>query len=90
MDVSDVADVHVGAPPGPLSSWAIRRVHFRGFEGLPATRGAKVLSPAFSCFGRQWTVEICPGGVEGSNEGGVAVYLHNASPESIQAQYKLA
>ena len=87
-EVSDVADVHVGAPPGPLSSWAIRRVHFHGFEGLPTTRGAKVLSPKFSFFGHQWAVHIYPGGHTASKDGYVAVHLINISSESIQADYK--
>ena len=75
MAVSGVADVHVGTPPGPLSDWEIRRVHFHGFEGLPKTSGAEVYSPEFSCFGHQWSVAIFPGGVEVSEEGYVAVYL---------------
>ena len=41
--------MHVGVPPpGPLSDWVIKRVHFHGFEGLPTTRGT--MSPKFSCF----------------------------------------
>ena len=87
MEVSDVVDVHVGAPPGPLSSWVIRKVHFHGFAGLPTTRDEKVLSPEFSCFGHQWTVAICPGGNRHSDEGYVSVFLSNRSPESIQAYY---
>ncbi|EJK45748.1 hypothetical protein THAOC_35622 [Thalassiosira oceanica] len=89
MEVSDVADVHVGTPPGPLSSWALRRVHFHGFAGLPTTRNEVVCSPEFSCFGRQWRVELYPGGHEDSKEGNVSVSLTNESPESIQAHFKI-
>ena len=91
MDAADVAGdiVHVGTPPGPLSDWVIKKVHFHGFEGLPTTRGEEVKSPKFSCFGHQWTVAIYPGGVKVSNEGGVAIFLVSESPESIQADYKI-
>jgi len=89
MEISDVADVHVGTPPGPLSSWALRRVHFHGFAGLPTTRNEMVCSPPFSCFGHQWRVAVFPGGGEDSKEGYVAAYLSNESPESIQAYYKI-
>ena len=81
--------MHVGTPPGPLSDWVIKKVHFHGFEGLPTTRGEEVKSPEFSCFGHQWTVAIYPGGVKVSNEGGVAIFLVSESPESIQADYKI-
>mmetsp|Transcript_14630 Transcript_14630/g.33948 ORF Transcript_14630/g.33948 Transcript_14630/m.33948 type:complete len:408 (+) Transcript_14630:321-1544(+) len=83
-------DVHVGAPPGPLSDWVMRKVHFHGFAGLPTARGVSVKSPEFSCFGHQWLVVLYPGGgrLEGSKEGHVSVYLHNQSPESIQAYFK--
>lgn len=33
MEAVDVAaDVHVGTPPGPLSKWVMRKVHFHGFN----------------------------------------------------------
>ena len=89
MAVSGVADVHVGTPPGPLSDWEIRRVHFHGFSGLSKTIGDEVRSPVFSCFGHQWTASIYPGGDNRSKEGYVEVYLYNRSPESIQAHYKI-
>ena len=94
MDAADVAAadiVHVGTPPppGPLSEWVIKKVHFHGFEGLTATRGEEVKSPEFSCFGHQWTVDIYPGGDEDSKEGYVAVYLSNESPESIEADFNI-
>ena len=94
MGTVDVAaDAHVvgppPVPPGPLSDWIMREVHFHGFEGLPTTRDDEVLSPEFSCFGHQWAVAIYPGGHEGEEEGYVAVYLHNRSPESIDADYKI-
>ena len=85
----NVEEIHVGTPPGPLSDWVIKKVHFHGFAGLPTTRGTKVKSPEFSCFGHQWSVMIIPGGEEDSEEGYVAVYLVNRSPESIQAYYKI-
>ena len=89
MEKVDVADVHVGVPPGPLSSW-IRRVHFHGFEGLTTARDEEVLSSKFSCFGHhQWRVAIYPGGSELSEEDNVSVYLRNASPESIQVHFKI-
>ncbi|EJK48271.1 hypothetical protein THAOC_32950 [Thalassiosira oceanica] len=88
--VKVAADVHVGTPPGPLSDWVMRKVHFHGFAGLPTARGVSVKSPEFSCFGHQWLVVLYPGGgrLEGSKEGHVSVYLHNQSPESIQAYFK--
>ena len=88
MAVSGVADVHVGTPPGPLSDWEIRRVHFHGFAGLTSTRDTFVVSPTFSCFGHQWTLVIFPGGHTESKEGYAAVSLHNKTPESIQAHCK--
>jgi len=89
MEASDVADVHVGTPSGPLSDWAIRRIHFHGFEGLPATVGDKVQSPVFSCFGHQWAAKIYPGGNEASKQGYVGVAVYNVLPESIEAYFKI-
>ena len=83
------ADVHAGTPPGPLSDWVARKVHFHNFEGLPTERDEPVYSPEFSCFGHRWTVRIVPGGVNKSKEGYVAVYLSNESSESIQAYNKI-
>jgi len=87
--VKVAAAVHVGTPPGPLSDWIMREVHFHEFEGLTTEREAAVKSPEFSCFGHQWTVKIYPGGKDRSEEGNVAVFLCNESPESIQACYKI-
>ncbi|EJK61010.1 hypothetical protein THAOC_18565 [Thalassiosira oceanica] len=87
--VKVAADVHVGPQPGPLSDWIMRKVHFHGFAGLLTTQGTEVKSPKFSCFGHKWIVSIYPGGHEDSNEGEVAVYLCNESPESIRAFYKI-
>ena len=94
--VLDVADVHVGTPPpspspspGPLQNWAVRKVHFHGFAGLPTTRNEAVYSPEFSCSGHQWSVIIYPGGEVYSREGRVSVYLRNESPESMKAEYKI-
>ena len=87
--VQFAADVHVGTQPGPLSDWVARKVHFHNFEGLPTTRNQPVLAPEFSCFGHRWTVGICPGGANSSEEGKVAVYLSNLSSESTQAHYKI-
>ncbi|EJK72127.1 hypothetical protein THAOC_06373 [Thalassiosira oceanica] len=87
MEAGDV--VHVGTPPGPLSDWVIKKVHFHGFEGLPTTRHVPVESPKFSCFGRQWKVAIYPGGQRESEAGNVAAYLGNLSSESIDASFKI-
>ena len=90
--VDIAADVHVGTPPeppGPLSNWVTRKVHFHGFAGLPTTRGEAGSSPEFSCFGHQWTLEIMPGGGDTSEEGYASLFLCNESPESIQAYYKI-
>lgn len=94
MGTVDVAaDAHVvgtpPVPPGQLSDWIMREVHFHGFAGLTTTRDEDVLSPEFSCFGHQWAVAIYPGGHEGEDESYVAVYLHNRSSESIVADYKI-
>ncbi|EJK54788.1 hypothetical protein THAOC_25556 [Thalassiosira oceanica] len=87
MDAGDV--VNVGTPPGPLSDWAIKKVHFHGFAGLPTTRNVPAESPEFSCFGHQWMVAIYPGGHKQSKEeGNVTVLLYNQSLESIQAHFK--
>ncbi|EJK55825.1 hypothetical protein THAOC_24399 [Thalassiosira oceanica] len=87
MDAGDV--VNVGTPPGPLSDWAIKKVHFHGFAGLPTTRNVPAESPEFSCFGHQWMVAIYPGGHKQSKEeGNVTVLLYNHSLESIQAHFK--
>ncbi|EJK76775.1 hypothetical protein THAOC_01445, partial [Thalassiosira oceanica] len=81
--------VHVGTPPGPLSDWIMREVHFHEFEGLTTEREAMVKPPEFSCFGHQWGVAMYPGGKERSEEGYVAVYLGNLSSENIEACYKI-
>jgi len=43
--VKAAAAVHVGTPPGPLSDWIMREVHFHGFAALPTTPGTAVKSP---------------------------------------------
>ena len=90
MDVAAAVEVHIGTPPGPLTDWAVSKIHTHGFAALPTTRGSKVRSPEFSCFGHQWVVAIYPGGKDDSSrEGYVSVFLHNESPESIQAYTKI-
>ena len=88
MELS-VADVHVGAPPVSIQWRALRKVHFHGFAALPTTRGDKVKSPVFSCFGHMWTLAIYPGEDEVSREGHVAVHLVNESRGSIQTEFKI-
>ncbi|EJK55823.1 hypothetical protein THAOC_24397 [Thalassiosira oceanica] len=87
MEAGDV--VHVGTPPGPLSDWVIKKVHFHGFAGLPTTRNESVYSPEFSCFGRQWMMAIYPGGHKDSKEGYISTFIANRSAVSIQADYKI-
>ncbi|EJK73567.1 hypothetical protein THAOC_04800, partial [Thalassiosira oceanica] len=80
--------VHVGAPPGGLSDWAITPLHFNGFADLPTTEGVEVRSPLFSCFGHQWITAIYPGGDIDSNDGYVALFLANRTEEYIEIVYK--
>ncbi|EJK57828.1 hypothetical protein THAOC_22093, partial [Thalassiosira oceanica] len=87
---NEIEEIHVGTKPGPLSDWAIKKIHFHGFAGLPTTRNVAVTSPEFSCFGHKWMVQIYPGGNDPFTIGGyAAVFLYNQSSESIQAHYKI-
>jgi hypothetical protein len=62
-------------------------VHFVGFAGLPAERGAYAESEVFKCFGNEWQLVMYPGGHERADEGMVSVYLVNMSSKSINVEY---
>jgi len=81
--------IDVGTPPDDISDgWATTLVRFHEFANLPSTRGDDYTeSPRFSCCGRQWCLQICPGGDEDSTEGYVAVLLVNKSDVSIKIQF---
>ncbi|KAL7526436.1 hypothetical protein ACHAXR_001488, partial [Thalassiosira sp. AJA248-18] len=79
--------VGFGTPSNEFQEWETIPVYFHGFEGLDTSRGAFVDSPEFTCFGRQWTLRIYPGGRTDSDDGVVSVYLRNMSEESIEVEY---
>jgi len=84
--------VDVGTPPKNYEEWETIQVRFHGFADLSTTRGEEIESPAFSCFGHQWALVLCPGGstIPESPEGCVAVNFCWKSPTysgSIKIQY---
>ena len=83
--------VDVGTPPNGYEEWTTIQVRFHGFADLPTTRGGEIESPAFSCFGHQWELVLCPGGstYPESPEGYVAVKFRRKSTysSSIKIQY---
>ena len=84
--------VDVGTPPRDYEDWTTIQVRFHRFADLSTTRGAEIESPAFSCFGHQWALVLCPGGstIPESPEGCVAVNFCWKSPtysSSIKIQY---
>jgi len=88
-----ISRVDVGTPPNDFEGWTTANVCFHGFADLTTTRGEGVISPEFSCFGHQWTLEIYPGGTseshgdEDSDEGYVTVFLENESRNSIKIEW---
>lgn len=84
--IQRVTTVAVGTPPANYSysnHQKIVEVHFHGFEDLPSDRGAKTMSPTFTCLGREWRLAIFPGGDDYSDEGYMAVYLYHLSPGTV-------
>ena len=79
--------VIVGKPSLCRDGWTRTEVCFHGFANLSTTRGEEVESPEFSCFGRQWTLALYPGGDVGSADGYVAIDLGIMSNEAIKIQY---
>ena len=79
--------VDFGTPPDGFKDWTTTSVCFHGFADISRTRGEKVKSPRFSCFGHQWLLELYPGGKATSSERYVAIYLVNYSTASIKIQY---
>ena len=77
----------VGKPSLCRDGWTRTEVCFHGFSDLSTTRGEEVESPEFSCFGRQWTLALYPGGDVGSADGYVAIDLGIMSNEAIKIQY---
>lgn len=67
--------------------WVIAPVRFHGFEGLNASKGARVQSAEFTCFGHKWSLAIFPGGDTDSRDGMVGVFLVNMSEEIIEVEY---
>ena len=82
--------VHVGTEPKEFEDWTSTKVYFHGFANLSTTRDEFIRSPAFSCFGHQWVLDIYPGGEEDSAEGYVTAWLVNKSNTSIKIQYGLS
>jgi len=88
--MSKISRVDVGTPPtqwtNNFEGWTTINVCFHGFANLSTTRDERVESPAFSCFGHQWTLNLYPGGEVNSPVGYAAVALANASDTSIKMQ----
>ena len=85
--MSSNSGVHVGTPPGDFKDWRTINVYFHRLADLPTTRGEKVRSPEFSCFGHQWKLKLYPGGGTNSPEGYISIYLCNISNKSINIQF---
>lgn len=77
--------VDVGTPPSGFHSQETSLIRFHGFAALPTTRGLVILSPGFTCFGRQWCLSLYPGGkdISASGDGRVSVFLHLLSNETL-------
>ena len=78
--------VDVGTPPSSFERYDFAEVCYHGFEAL-STEGEEVASPEFTCLGHRWRLRVYPGGHDGSDDGGVAVYLQNMSDETIEIEY---
>ena len=78
--------VDVGTPPDDIDEWTTTVVRFHGFAKL-TTRGERVDSPEFSCFGHQWRLVLYPGGTANSHEGYAALNLGNFSNTGIKIQF---
>mmetsp|Transcript_15833 Transcript_15833/g.38052 ORF Transcript_15833/g.38052 Transcript_15833/m.38052 type:complete len:417 (+) Transcript_15833:65-1315(+) len=82
--------VTVGRPPDDddaFEGWEFVEVYFYGFEDLPSARNDCVESPQFECFGRQWRLDMYPGGINSeanvSEEGKISIFLAHCSKGSI-------
>mmetsp|Transcript_21709 Transcript_21709/g.47224 ORF Transcript_21709/g.47224 Transcript_21709/m.47224 type:complete len:405 (+) Transcript_21709:47-1261(+) len=85
---SDTTTVDVGTLPSGFQNWDSAIVNFHGFEDLSSVRGEEIKSPKFTCVGNRWRLSIYPGGEERSDDGNVAVALHNIIAESIKLRYR--
>jgi hypothetical protein len=81
------AHIHVGTPPPGFKEWETHTVHVHGFESLTSVRGEFVASPELMLLGKQWCLELYPGGNEDADEGMTSLYLCNMSNEAIDAEY---
>ena len=84
--------VNVGTPPTTEEATletAKLEVHFHNFRNLSSTNDVSVKSPKFTCFGRQWKLQLYPGGDCQSDSGKSAVYLHYYSNGGVEIDYIL-
>eukprot|EP00571_Detonula_confervacea_P010412 CAMPEP_0172303502 /NCGR_PEP_ID=MMETSP1058-20130122/5034_1 /TAXON_ID=83371 /ORGANISM="Detonula confervacea, Strain CCMP 353" /LENGTH=400 /DNA_ID=CAMNT_0013014343 /DNA_START=117 /DNA_END=1319 /DNA_ORIENTATION=- len=86
--IENTTAVAVGTPPAgyEYSHEQMRsvEVHFHNFTHLPSESYDQVFSPEFTCLGRQWKLELNPGGR--SNPTKIAILLHLCSSESIELE----
>ena len=91
IETSRIHKVDVGAPPSSTATsdigWEIIQVHYHDFENLTTTRGERVVSPEFTCFGHTWSLHVYPGGSTNSDDGMVRISLRNMSNKSIKVQF---
>ena len=82
--------VDVGTPSPEFQGWERAEVRFHGFAELPAESGLYEESFEFTCLGRQWTLDIYPGGDIESDEGMVALDLNNMSNKGIHTKFRFS
>ncbi|KAL7528711.1 hypothetical protein ACHAWF_002673 [Thalassiosira exigua] len=82
--------VHVGVVPNQWDKWESQLVHFHDFERMPTEKGCRIRSQCFSCYDRQWRLELLPGGHEESDDGMVGLFLQNCSGTDFKAKFSLA
>ena len=65
-------------------------ITFDDYKDLPSAKGDDVFSSEFSCFGCQWSLNICPGGDIDSLHDMVGVYLQSCSEgRNMKIKYSL-
>ncbi|KAL7426058.1 hypothetical protein ACHAXM_000296 [Skeletonema potamos] len=65
------------------------RFLFHNFATLRTTKNHYIVSPEFTCNGRQWQLGLYPGGCIEGTEGNVSAYVHHLSEGSITAAFEI-
>ena len=82
------AKVSIGCPP-PREGWKSFQFNLQNFKDLPTTTEHYVETPLFSCNGREWSLDIYPGGDSIADEGYMSIYLFHQSGGSIKINYEV-